>query len=232
MSHSCSERFWPRMAPPAPQGWAASDAQKDGVPKEVCAEPGQKVTGHGFNRSYGRKEGMEARQAEAQTKAAAVAQNSQATMKANAAKLADAQKRMQDLQKKVGDLVAARKYTDVEALSKDSEKIMAEIQQLMNVDATDAAAKSIDAELRHDTGASFSLRIGVTDLDTRGFSPVTIGAIRAFRQLTRAEGSHPETAQLIIVVKPATAPKGPQTVVYVDGDPARAEALLKAATLQ
>ena len=89
-----------RMAPAAPAGWDSSDAQKSGTLNEVCAPASEQVITHGFQRSYSQRDGLETRQANAATQAAAVGREVQATAKANEAKLADIKARMQALQVK------------------------------------------------------------------------------------------------------------------------------------
>ena len=219
-----------RVAPPAPAGWEMSDAQKNGALIEVCAGATEKVIEHRFSRSYALKEGMEARQAEAQKKMAAVLQASQATAEANQAKMADIMKRMQALQAKAQELVAAKKYPELEALGKQQEALQQESMKLMNVGAQEAAMNAIDAEARRDTGAQFSLMLNTTSLSTDDFAPVTVGTLRAFRQLVPAEGASPATADLIVVLNPTA--QGPKNALHISGDPARAEALLRAAKLQ
>ena len=103
-----------------------NDQQKNGVLTEVCTAVTEKVIEHGFSRSYTLKKGMEARQAEAQKKMNAIVQNSQATAKANEAKMADIMKRMQALQAKAQALIAAKKYAEIEALSKQQEALQEE----------------------------------------------------------------------------------------------------------
>lgn len=219
-----------RLAPPTPVGWESNDAQKDGVLKEVCAGVGEKIIRHHFTRSYTLKEGMDARRAEAERKVMAVIRDGQTTSKANEAKIADVMKRMQALQAKAQQLVAAQKYAEIEALSGQIEALTQEHLKLLNVNAQDAAMDAINAEATRDTAASFSRMLNVPDLDTSAFSPVTLGTVKALRQLIPAEGSHPASADLMIVMGPAA--KGPRNVVMIHGDPARAEALLRAAKLQ
>jgi hypothetical protein len=219
-----------RIVPPAPAGWEINDDRKDGVLKEVCAEADKKVIQHRFSRSYTRKEGMEARQAEAAKKIQAVQQDARALAKANEAKMADVMKRMQALQAKAQELMAAKKYAEVETLNKQSEALMQENMKLMNVSAQQTALDAIQVEVTRDIDASFSLMLNVTDLNTGAFSPVTVGTIMALRQLIPAEGSHPASADFMVVM--GSAAKGPRNVVLINGDQARAEALLKATKLQ
>lgn len=218
-----------RMAPPAPAGWDSRDAQTSGVLNQVCAPASETVAFHGFERGYSQREGLEARQADAANRAAGVAREAQATAKANEAKVADIQARMQALQVKVQEAVKAQRMQDVERLMAQSDVLMQEYEKALNTSSTQASSEAIDAEARRDIGASFNVRINVTDLDTRAYTPVTVGATKAFRQLTPAKGGMPASAQFMVILGPAT---GPRTVVSVGGDPSRAEALLKAAKLQ
>lgn len=217
-----------RVVPPAPAGWDMNDDTKDGVLKEVCSEVNKKVIQHRFSRSYTAKD-VVARQAEAVKKIQAVMQESQARAKANEAKLAENTKQMEALQAKMQALIAATKYAEVEALNKQTEALMQERMKLMNVNAQQEAMDAIGAETRRDTGAHFSLMFNVTDVNTSAFSPVTVGTIKALRQVTRPERGNPGSADFMVVMGPA---KGPQNVILISGDQARAEALLKATKFQ
>jgi superfamily II RNA helicase len=205
-----------------------NDDVKDGVLKEVCAEANKKVLQHRFSRRYALKEGMEARQAEAMKKMQAVMQDSQARVKANEAKIAENMQQMQALQTQMQQLAAAKKYAEMEALGKKSEALMKEREKLANVNAQQEALDAIDAESRRDIAASFQLMLNVTDLDTGGYSPVTVGTVKALRQVIRAERRNPGSADLMVVMGPAN---GPRNVVLISGDLARAEGLLKATKL-
>ena len=157
----------------------------------------------------------------------------QATAKANEAKLADIEARMQALQVKVQEAVKAQRMQEVEQLMAQSDTVMQEFEKALNTSGTQAAVDAIDADARRDLSASFNVGfnvgINVANVDTRAFTAVTVGTTRAFRQLTEAQGGMPASAQFVVVLGGAA---GPRTVVTVGGDQARAEALLKAAKLQ
>jgi hypothetical protein len=195
----------------------------------VCAPSGERVSHHGFGRSYSQQEGIEARQADAAARAAGLARDAQATAKANDTKVADIKARMQALQVKVQEAARAQRMQDVEKLMGESEALMQEYEKALNTGGTQAAAEAIDAEARRDTEASFNLQINVTSVDTRAYTQVTVGTTRAFRQITPAQNGMPASAQFVVILGPET---GPRTVVTIGGDPARAEALLAAAKLQ
>ena len=153
----------------------------------------------------------------------------QATAKANEAKLADIKARMQALQVKVQEAVKAQRMQEVEQLMAQSDTVMQEFEKALNTSGTQAVVDAIDADARRDLSASFNVGFNVANVDTRAFTAVTVGTTRAFRQLTEAQGGMPASAQFVVVLGGAA---GPRTVVTVGGDPARAEALLKAARLQ
>lgn len=218
-----------RIAPPAPAGWDSRDGQTSGVLNEVCALASAKVTHHGFQRSYSQRDGVEARQAEATGRAAAVARDAQATAKANEAAIADIKARMQALQVKIQEAVKAQRMQEVEKLMAQSDVLMQELQKAFDTTGTQAGVQAIDTEARRDTSATFNVQINVTHFDTRAFTPVTVGSTAALRQLIPAENGMPASAQYVVMLGPST---GPRTVIMVGGDPARAEALLRAARLQ
>ena len=99
----------------------------------------------------------------------------------------------------------------------------------MGVDQMNAASAAIDKDVARDTEASFAVTVGETNVDTSGFTPYTAPVGRGFRQTSDNRGN-PEV--MLMIVLPARAGQPGQTVVRVQGDPARAEALLRAARLQ
>ncbi len=217
-----------RMAPSAPAGWDSRDGQKSGVLNQVCAPATETIAHHGFQRGYSLREGLEARQTEAANRAAAAGRDAQATAKANQAKVADIQARMQALQVRVQEASKAQRTQEVERLMAQMDPLMQEYEKALNTSGTQAATDAIDAEARRDLSASFNVQINVSAVDTRAYTPVTVGTTRAFRQLIPAQGGNPASVQIVVVIGPANAPR---TVVTVNGDPARAESLLNAAKL-
>lgn len=219
-----------RAAPPAPAGWVLHDSATDDVLKDVCADPGQRLSQWTFSRSYERTEGIEARRAEEQRKIEAMAKNLEALQKANEAKLAAIQQQIDVATKKMQALVAAKKYADSEAVSQEIAGLTEQQIKLMSYDGQDAELKKISAEAARDTHANFSLSVGVTDLSTSGYSAMTVPEGKGYRR-AQESGGNPRV-NLMVVLSPTTGTRVGQTVARVDGDPARAEALLKAAKLR
>ena len=218
-----------RMAPPAPAGWQHSDNPKNNELKEVCAASAKSVTRWGFQRSFERVEGMQERQAKAVDQVKAVAEQSKAAMKTNEAKLEENQRQMNAAMKKMQELAAAQKIAEMEAVNKDVERLMKERESLMGLGGQDAKMQAVDAEVRKDTGASFNVVIGETDVDTSGFTPMAVPVGKGYRQDLDNSGN---PWLDIVVVLPTPSPGAGQTVVRISGDPARAEALFKAAKLR
>ena len=219
-----------QMTPPAPAGWVLHDSPADGVLKAVCADPGQAKTRWSYNRSFERTEGVEQRRAEALKQTQAATQRWQKNRQTNQAKLAANEKQMTDNMQRMQALIAARKYTEMEKITAENEKLEKERITLMDTGSLDAEMKSIDAAATRDTYASFSLTIGEKNRSVEGFKPMPATVGRGFRQDFDSKGN-PHT-NLMLIVGPTGSNAGNQTVVMISGDPARADALLKATKLQ
>jgi hypothetical protein len=173
-----------RTAPQAPTGWTFTDSVSNGVLKEVCAQPGERVLNASFSRSYGIAETeRQARDKDSMAKTNALMEANMAAMKAG-------------------------KPVDYAAF--------------------EAATKKIEADARRDTSAQFVFKTGVDTLNVEGFSSVPVPIGRGYRQEVTSGGVPKQ--DLIVVLNPAQ--KSGLKVVQISGDPARVQALLKAATLQ
>ena len=215
-----------RMAPPAPAGWDVTDSPNDGVLTEVCD---MGVSKWSFSRQFTRIEGAEARRQASERGAEATAQKAEALQKANEAKLADLQRQMEALTKKMIDLAAAGKVAEIDAAHQQMAKLAEQQQKLMGLEELDAATEAINAAATRDIRAGFSITIGETDLRTEGYTPFAAPAGKGYRQDYDNHGN-PEV-NLMVVLNP-TATRSGYTVVHINGDTARAEALLKATTLR
>lgn len=217
-----------QMAPAAPAGWEQNDTPKDGTLKEVCAATGASVTRWAFQRAFTRTEGMQERNAKTVDQMKGIADRAKATQKANEAKIAENDQQMQAAMKKMQALAAAQKVAEMEALGKDIERLGNERMKLMGVAGQETALDTIDAAARKDTGASFRVSIGETDVNTSGFRPMTVPVGKGYRQDGNS-GGNPWLEIMVVLPAPGA---GGQTVVRISGDPERAGALLNAAKLR
>ena len=216
-----------RMAPAAPAGWSHNDSPKDNVLTEVCAD-GPRITRWGFSRSYSRTGDEQQRLAATHQQVEAVAQRGLATRKANEAKIAEIDKQIDAATKKLQAAMAAKKYDEIEVIYAESEKLMGQKMKLMGVDDQQAAIEEIDSAAARDVSASFSVVVNETHVDPSGFKPMATAVGQGYRLDSESRGN-PRTTFLILL-GPAGATG--QTAVRIDGDTARAEALLKSATLR
>lgn len=86
----------------------------------------------------------------------------------------------------------------------------------------------LDAAADRDTSASFSVVVGETKVETRGYKPMTVAEGQGYRQDTERTGN--PFADLLVVLSSPDA-GGRLTVVRIVADRARAEALLAATQL-
>jgi hypothetical protein len=220
-----------KMAPPAPAGWEQDDSPKDDVLTEVCAPGSAPVTRWAFSRSYSRTSDERARQDAALQQTMAIAQKSAATMKANEARLAEVQKQMEALMKRMQELAAAQRFAEMEKVSSEMETLIQQQEKLMGVAESDAAMKAVEAAADKDISANFSVTVGETEIETRAYEPWTSPVGRGYRQDFVGDNGNPHSD--LVIVLPAAPGGGPgQIVVRISGDPARAEGLFKAARLR
>lgn len=220
-----------QIAPAAPAGWEQRNSPENNVLTEVCAESNAAVRRWGFSRSYSQTAGADQRRVAAEQQTLALMQKAQAQRQANEAKLAEVQKQMEGLMKKMQTLAAAQQFAAMEALGPQIEALSEQQRKLMGVDEMDAAMKATDAASTRDISATFAVTVGETNVDTSAFKPMTVPVGRGYRQEFVGDNGNPH-ADIMIVLPPAPGAGPGQTVVRISGDPARADALLKAAKLR
>ena len=212
-----------RIAPTAPAGWEQSDSPTETTLTEVCDATGEPLTRWTFSRSFTRTEGSDERRTQAEEQGMAIVQRGEATAKANEAKLAAVQRKIDEQMLKLQTLAAQQKIGEIDAATAELAKLMEEQQKLMGLPEQGAAMDAVDAAAVKDTSAQFSLTVGETNVDTRAFTPTPVPVGKGFRQELEDRGN--PWVDLLVVLPG-------QRVVYVRGDPVRAEELLKAANLR
>lgn len=91
----------------------------------------------------------------------------------------------------------------------------------------EADASAVTTDLSRDSTAGFMVTVGETKLNTTGFTAYTVPVGKGFRKLAPDSRGN-QRATIIVALPPKPGERG-QTVVRIDGDPARADSLLQAA---
>jgi hypothetical protein len=90
---------------------------------------------------------------------------------------------------------------------------------------------AIDAEATRDENAQFVMTYGETDVaNSTSSKPMASAVGQGYRQDYQDSDGNPH-AELVVVLPPVAGVPG-RTVVRISGDPARADALLKATKLR
>lgn len=221
----CSDGYalFQRMAPPTPTNWAAED--------EPVYDPTHSQRWV-FVRYFrlGQAE-MDARRAVATRKMQALMAKGEARDKANAAKLADIERRQAGLAKQIDTAVAQNNYAALAALTTETEKLTAEHVALSTDSSLDAEQKAIGAELDRDSFATYELIYGATDTSMiSDFKPMASAVGRAYRREYEDQSGNPHAD--LVVVLPLAPGTSRYTIVQTSGDPARAQALLNGTKLR
>lgn len=228
-SYAEAVKAFQRMAPLPPAGWVELTAPIEKILTSVCAPRGQMRSTWSFASEYERRTGLADRQAALNQQAAAINAGAEATGNGNQARLAAIQKRMDAINQKLQSLAAAGKLAEIEPLTQEFTRLGDEQARLQAVDQTNDAADAAGAEAARDTRAGFAVTFGGSNPDTSGFTPYAVPIGKGFRQVEDDGQGNPRATVLVLL--PPTAGQRDQTIVRVTGDPARADALLKAAKL-
>jgi hypothetical protein len=221
-----------RTAPQAPAGWTATDNHTEPVITLICASPLYNFTRWSFSRTFNRSDAqMQARGDAALKETEAVRARADARNKAKEAKLADLERREADLAKRVEAAAGQQNFAALAAISEESNALAAEREALMTDSEAEKEMTAIDAEVTRDQTAQFTMIYGETDVSmSDAFKPMASAVGNAYRQDYQESNGNPYT-NLVVVLPPVAGVPG-QTVVRIDGDPARADALLKEANLR
>ena len=169
---------------------------------------------------------MQARGDSALKKTEDVRARADARNKAKEAKLADLERRQEDVAKRIEAAVNAQNVAALTALSEENNKLAAEREALMSDSAAETEMTAIDAEVTRDQTAQFTMIYGETKVAmSSAYKPMASAVGKGYRQDYEEKNGNP-FADLLVVLPPVAGAPG-QTVVHVTGDPARADALLK-----
>ena len=221
-----------RIAPQAPAGWTATDDRKEPTVAFICVSPLYNFTHWSFSRTFNLGQGeMQARAAAALKKTEAVRARAEARNKAKEAKLADLDRRQADLAKRIETAAGQQNTAAFAAISQESDKLAAEREALTTDSAAEAEMTAIDAEMTRDQTAQFTMTYGETDVTmSSAYKPMASAVGKGYRQDYLESNGNPH-AELVVSLPPVAGVPG-HTVVRINGDPARADALLKATKLR
>ena len=220
-----------RIAPKAPSGWTATDSRKDPVVTFICDSSLYNFRRWSFSRTFNRSDAeMQARGDAALKRTEAVRAQADARNKSKEARLADLDRRQAELARRVEAAAAKQDMAALAAISEESNKLAGEREALMTDKVADAEMTAIDAEVTRDQTAQFTLIYGETDVTISGaYKPRATAVGKGYRQDSSDTSGNPHTD--LVVVLPAVASAPGQTVVRINGDPARCDALLRATKL-
>ena len=221
-----------RIAPKAPAGWTAEDSTKEPVITFICESPSSNFTRWSFSRTFNRSQAeMQARGDSALKKTEDVRARADARNKAKEAKLADLDRRQEDVVKRIEAAANAQNVTALTALSEENNKLAAERETLMSDSAAETEMTAIDAEVTRDQTAQFTMIYGETKVAmSSAYKPMASAVGKGYRQDYEEKNGNP-FSDLLVVLPPVAGAPG-QTVVHITGDPARADALLKGMKLR
>jgi len=221
-----------RMAPPTPAGFTAADSRTESTVTFICGDATDNFTRWSFSRTYSRNPAdMQARGDAALTKTQAVTARAAERNKAKEAKLADLDRRVADLAKRIEAAAASQNFAAMAAISEESNKMAEERAALMTDGAAESEMAAIGADVDRDGTAQFTMIYGETDVTrSSAFKPMTSAVGKGYRQDYQDRYGNP-VSDLVVVLPPVAGVAG-QTLVQINGDTARAEGLLKAAKLR
>jgi hypothetical protein len=221
-----------RVAPKAPAGWTAEDSTKELVITFICDSPLYIFKRWTFSRTFNRSQAeMQARGDAALKKTEDVRARAEARNKAKEAKLADLERRQEEVAKRLEAAANAQNLSALAAISEENNKLVAERETLMSDSAAETEMSAIDAEVTRDQTAQFTLTYGETNVATSSaYKPMASAVGKGYRQDYQESNGNPHT-DLMVILPPVAGVPG-QTVVRIIGDPARADWLLKATKLR
>ena len=225
-SYSEAYALFLRVAPKAPDGWAATDNPRTDTVPALCSGPGAAPMRRHFSRSFHLESGQQERQDKAMQAYGAQMKDQQAKAAANQAESARIDAQIAVLMSKAQKAGAAQKIAEVEAVNLEMDALMKRKTALMGYDDAAAQAARIEAEASRDTEAQFSLRFEAPRGASRTGQPYKAAAGKAFLNAYEVKGNPTHDVRVYFdgTAQPAT--------VQVVGDPARVRDLLDATDLK
>ena len=147
-----------RAAPPAPDGWQATDDPRTGNLPLLCVESGNAPIRRHFDRAFHLERGRQERDDRAVQAYSEQIKTQQAKAAANKAAVDSIDAKINVIIAKTQKAAAAQKFDEIEPLNIEMDKLMKQKAALMGYDDIGAQTAKVEAEQSRDTEASFSLR--------------------------------------------------------------------------
>jgi hypothetical protein len=224
--YAAAYQLFQRVAPGAPDGWAAHDSPPTGAMPVLCGGSASAPLPRGFQRNYARDSDQQARDAEAVHSYADIARQQQATAAANQAKIDAVDAKIKVLNDKVQQAATAQRFAEIDPLNQQIEALVNERVKLAGYDQLDQQAQQIEADHSRDTEASFHLWFEAPRNEERSGQPYRTSAGQGYAT-TYDDTGNPHQDVLILF---AGSPQ--QACVRVSGSPQRVRALVDGADLK
>jgi hypothetical protein len=212
-----------RVAPGAPEGWTATDQPADGRLPTLCQEIDGPIR-RSFGRTFELERGRAERSEQAQQAYLTMMERQRAKAAANQAASADIDARINALTLEVQAAAAARKFDQIDSLSRQIEALTQQKMALTGASDLQAQADRIEADATRDTSAAFALYFEKSGNAADGAPyPTAAGRGRVSSYDDRGSPRH-----LVFIEFDGALERA---VVRVEGDPARVRALVDASDL-
>ena len=215
-----------RAAPPAPDGWQATDNPRTGTLPLLCVESGNAPIRRHFDRAFHLERGRQERDDRAVQAYSEQIKTQQAKAAANKAAVDSIDAKINVIIAKTQKAAAAQKFDEIEPLNIEMDKLMKQKAALMGYDDIGAQTAKVEAEQSRDTEASFSLRFDAPSSEPPTGQPYRTTAGKALLTAYEQKGNPTHDVRVSFQGVPQ------QATVVVIGDPARVRALLDATDLK
>lgn len=224
--YAAAYQLFQRVAPGAPDGWAAHDSPPTGAMPVLCGGSASAPLPRGFQRDYARESDQQVRDAAALHSYTDIARQQQATAAANQAKIDAVDAKVKALNEKVQQAATAQRFAEIDPLNQQIEALMNERMKLAGYDQLDQQAQQIEADHSRDTEASFHLWFEAPHNEERSGQPYRTSAGQGYATSYDDKGNPRQEVLVLFLGSPQ------QARVRVTGSPRRVRALVDAADLK
>ena len=222
-TYAAAYELFLRVAPKAPEGWAAHDSPPTGAMPALCR--GTSVR-RGFQRAFSRDSDRQARDDQAVQAYRDMAELQQAKAASNQAQIDAIDAKINALSAQVQQAAAAQRFGEIEALNQQMDTLMKQRMALAGYDQLDAQSEQIEAEHSRDADARFSLWFETPRKEPRTGQPYRTSAGQAYLSAFEDKGNPRHDVHVYF------AGGAEQARVQVSGAPERVRALLDATDLK
>lgn len=224
-AYTASRELFLRVAPKAPEGWAAHDSPStDEVPALCQGSEGEPIR-RSFQREFTREGDRQARDDRAMQAYQDMANRQQARQAANQSRIDAIDAQIQALTAQVQQAAAAQRFGDIDVLNQKIDALMKQRMVLAGHDQLDAQTEQIEAAHSLDTDATFQLWFEAPRSEPPSGQSYRTAAGRAYSSAYEDKGN---PRQDVRVYFPGPAERAH---VKVSGAPERVRALLDATDL-